>query len=156
MTNYKNRTSVALSALVIAIMAWANVTPLHGKAAQGAKTEIQKVPAGNVNPTSGKEMYTAYCASCHGPQGKGNGPAAAALKMPPADLTLLAKNNGGKFPDAKVQQAIKGDPDMPSAHGSKEMPVWGPTFWMLGEKSQAQEQLRIHNLASYVASLQQK
>ena len=73
------------------------------------KTEIQKVPTPNVNPASGKEMYSAYCASCHGTNATGNGPAASSLKVAPANLTLLAKKNGGKFPDAKVQQAIKGD-----------------------------------------------
>ncbi len=114
------------------------------------------MPTPNVNPSSGKEMYMAYCASCHGANGTGNGPAAAALKSPPPNLTQLASKNGGKFPDAKVQQAIKGDPNMPSAHGSQEMPVWGPTFRLLGQRNEGQTQLRIHNLTNYIASLQQK
>jgi mono/diheme cytochrome c family protein len=130
--------------------------PLQDQAAPQTKPEIKRVPTPNVNPSSGKEMYTAYCASCHGTSGKGDGPAASALKTPPANLTQLASKNGGKFPDAAVQQAIKGDADMPSAHGSKEMPVWGPTFWLLGQRNEAQEQLRIRNLTSYIASLQQK
>ncbi len=46
----------------------------------------------------GPDLYHAHCAACHGSDGKGNGPAAAALKTKPADLTVLAKNNGGKFP----------------------------------------------------------
>jgi mono/diheme cytochrome c family protein len=134
----------------------ANGLPSQDQAAQSAKPAIKKVPTPNVNPASGKEMYTAYCASCHGTDGKGDGPAAAALKVPPANLTQLAKQNGGKFPDAKVQQTIKGDPNMPAAHGSKDMPVWGPTFWMLGQRSEAQSQLRIRNLTTYIGSLQQK
>ncbi len=136
--------------------AWANGVSPQDQNTSADKPAIKKVPTPNVNPTSGKEMYTAYCASCHGPNGTGNGPAAASLKTPPANLTLLAKNNGGKFPDGKVQMTIKGDANMPSAHGSKDMPVWGPTFWMLGQRSEAQEQMRIRNLTSYVASLQQK
>jgi mono/diheme cytochrome c family protein len=123
---------------------------------QSSNPSMQRGPAANVNPTSGKEMYLAYCASCHGVNGAGNGPAASALKTPPANLTQLASKNGGKFPDTKVQMAIKGDPDMPSAHGSQQMPVWGPIFWQLGQRNEAQAQLRIRNLTSYVESLQQK
>jgi mono/diheme cytochrome c family protein len=153
-------TITALALLMLAVLASAipkaNGAPLQDQTAQPAKPQIKKVPTPNVNPTSGKEMYVAYCASCHGPNGKGNGPVAAALKTQPADLTQLASKNGGKFPDAQVQAAIRGDTNMPSAHGSKEMPVWGPTFWMLGQQSEAQEQLRIHNLTNYLASLQQK
>jgi len=140
----------------MALVTWASAAPRQDPTTQPNKPDIKKVPAQNVNPTSGKEMFNSYCASCHGTDGKGNGPAAGALKTKPADLTQLAKQNGGKFPDSKVQQAIKGDSNMPSAHGSKDMPVWGPTFWMLGQRSEAQEQLRIRNLTMYVASLQQK
>ena len=48
--------------------------------------------------TSGMQMYINYCASCHGVDGRGNGPAAAARRMPPTDLTVLSKNNHGVFP----------------------------------------------------------
>src|ERR1035438_7103845 len=58
---------------------------------------IQKTPAGRTSASSGQEMYRAYCASCHGAGGKGDGPASAALKSRPLDLTGLAKQNAGKF-----------------------------------------------------------
>jgi mono/diheme cytochrome c family protein len=76
--------------------------------AQEQKTEIRKVPAPATNPASGKEMFKTYCASCHGANGKGDGPAASALKTTPADLTMLAKNNGGKFPADKVASILRG------------------------------------------------
>lgn len=142
-------TALALTFGALSVFAGQN------QAAPSGKPQIQTVPPQATNPASGKEMYMAYCASCHGANGTGNGPAASALKVPPANLTTLAKNNGGKFPDAKVAQSIKGDPDMPSAHGSQQMPVWGPTFWQLGH-NEAQVQQRVRNLTSYVASLQQK
>ena len=76
-------------------------------------------------------MFREYCAVCHGVAGKGDGPAAAALKSHP-DLTQLAAKNGGKFDEAKVQYAIKGEADAPIAHGSKDMPIWGPIFTQMG------------------------
>jgi mono/diheme cytochrome c family protein len=121
---------------------------------QASQPEVKKVAPGYTDPSSGKEMYMAYCASCHGTDGKGNGPAAAALKTPPADLTQLAAKNGGKFPDAHIAQIIKGD-SMNAAHGNKEMPVWGPMFLEMGHHT-AEVQLRIRNLTKYLASIQQK
>ncbi|MGZ6316230.1 MAG: c-type cytochrome [Anaerolineales bacterium] len=117
------------------------------------KKTIQHIPMKSTSPASGKEMYTNYCAVCHGTEGKGNGPAADALKIPPADLTLLSKNNGGKFPALKVGSSIRGDSDV-AAHGSKEMPVWGRLFRSMSAGQQAQVDQRVANLISYVKSLQ--
>ena len=72
-----------------------------------SKTVIQHVPITSTSPVSGKEMYTAYCAVCHGTDGKGGGPAASALKVPPTDLTQLSKNNGDKYPALKVTSTIQ-------------------------------------------------
>jgi mono/diheme cytochrome c family protein len=118
------------------------------------KVVLNQAPAPNTNPASGKQMYDSYCASCHGLTGKGNGPAAPALKVQPTNLTQLSANNGGKFPDAHVAQVIKGD-TLASAHGNQEMPVWGKVFSNLGS-DQAVTQLRIHNLSNYLESIQQK
>jgi mono/diheme cytochrome c family protein len=119
------------------------------------KTTIKHVPAKATSAASGKEMYISYCAVCHGTDGKGGGPAASALKTPPADLTVLSKNNGGKFPALKVTSAIRGTNDLP-AHGSKEMPVWGPLFWGMSNGHEAEVQQRVANLAKYIESLQAK
>ena len=129
---------------------------LSAQATQSAKPEIKRVPTPDVDVSNGKQMYAAYCASCHGLSGLGNGPAAPALKAAPTNLTELAKSNGGKFPEVKVQQQIKGDAAMPLAHGSKEMPIWGPVFSMIGARNGAQAQLRVHNLTEYIQSLQKK
>ena len=122
---------------------------------QTPKPEIKNVPAGYTNPTSGRQMYDAYCASCHGQGGKGNGPAAPALKNTPTDLTQLAAGNGGTYPDAHVAQVIKGDL-MTAAHGSKEMPVWGPVFLYLEQHDPGMAQLRMRNLTRYIGGMQQK
>ena len=73
---------------------------------------------------SGYERFIDSCAFCHGVDAKGEGAASAMLSKQPANLTQLAKNNGGKFPLARVYATIDGR-DMPKSHGLREMPVWG-------------------------------
>jgi mono/diheme cytochrome c family protein len=115
---------------------------------------ITRGPAQRTDPTSGVEMYLSHCAVCHGQDGKGNGPAAPALKQSPSDLTQLSKKNGGKFPDMRFATIVQGDSVVP-AHGSRDMPMWGDIFRSI-QRDDALVKLRVHNLAEYVASLQQK
>lgn len=81
----------------------------------------------------GKREYDANCALCHGPKGKGDGPNAGVGELRPADLTTLARRNGGWFPIARVYEVIDGR-RLVKAHGSREMPVWG-----LGYRAEAFE-----------------
>src|ERR1035438_5425393 len=110
---------------------------------------IQKTPAGRTSASSGQEMYRAYCASCHGAGGKGDGPASAALKSRPLDLTDLAKRNGGKFPELRAFGAINGGLHV-TAHGSKNMPTWGVVFGQMDSTDFAHVKLRIRNLTKYI------
>jgi mono/diheme cytochrome c family protein len=119
------------------------------------KPNIVAVPAPRTSATSGQEMYKAYCASCHGQAGKGDGPVAGALKTPPTDLTHLSERNHGKFPSVQVVNVITGTAGVP-AHGSKEMPVWGPIFLAMGHQHQSEARLRVANLADYLKSLQKQ
>ena len=123
--------------------------------AQDTKSTVKHETAPMTSPSSGKEMFTSYCASCHGKDAKGDGPAAAALKQLPADLTTLAKRNGGKYPSDKVTSVLRGQ-DKLSAHGDQEMPVWGPVFWRMSQGHEEQVTLRIANLNKYIESLQEK
>ncbi|HEX6803913.1 MAG TPA: cytochrome c [Terriglobales bacterium] len=123
--------------------------------AQENKPEVKHVPAPATSAASGKEMFKSYCAPCHGEDGKGNGPAASALKTPPPDLTLLSKNNGGKFPADRVSSILRGRATV-SAHGNREMPVWGPVFWRMSHGHEAEVQQRITNLTKYLEALQGK
>ena len=102
-------------------------------------------------------MYRTYCAVCHGLDGNGSGPAASALKKPIPNLTQLSKKNRGEFPDFKITNIIQGDSNAPviTAHGSKDMPMWGDVFDTL-KPDEGVVKLRIHNLTEYVRSLQQK
>jgi len=98
---------------------------------------------------SGADLYNEHCAVCHGMEGKGNGPASAQLKSRPADLTVLSKQNGGKFPADRVMNVLIFGMEEP-AHGKKDMPIWGP---VLGSPVLQQ---RVFKLLKYLQSLQVK
>jgi mono/diheme cytochrome c family protein len=100
-------------------------------------------------------MYKQFCAACHGARAQGNGPAASTLKTQPPDLTTLAKRHGGKFPYDYVSSVLRFGPGS-SAHGSSDMPTWGPIFQMIDRNNERSAQSRIMNLADYLASLQRK
>jgi mono/diheme cytochrome c family protein len=103
---------------------------------------------GSKNDLSGAESYRVYCASCHGVDGKGGGPAAPALKKAPADLTQISKRNHGDFPAFRVTHIIDGY-EIEAVHGSREMPVWGDYF-----RDKLLLELREHNLTEYLRSIQ--
>ena len=89
-----------------------------------------RTPAELIIPSmSGVDLFRFYCASCHGPDGRGHGPAAVALRTTPPDLSTLSLRHGGSFPRQDVDLYFTGDELRPTAaHGSKEMPVWGRSF----------------------------
>jgi mono/diheme cytochrome c family protein len=116
---------------------------------------IKREAARTIASVEGKDTYDAYCAVCHGKDLKGNGPAAPALKVPTPDLTLLAKNNGGKFSPMSVQETVEGKGKPLSAHGSSDMPIWGPIFRAMNQDD-AMKTLRVSNLVKYIESMQAK
>ena len=113
------------------------------------------IPVKKISPVEGKQMYKNYCAPCHGIDGKGNGPVAGALKSSPTDLTLLSRNNKGQFPDTHLVSVMEFGSNLP-AHGSAQMPVWGPILGKMNQMNAMDKQLRISNLSSYIKSLQVK
>ncbi len=117
--------------------------------------EIKQVPISSTDSSSGVVMYKSYCAVCHGTMGKGDGPAASALKVAPGDLTRMARNNGGKFPELRVFGILEGTVSLPS-HGSREMPMWGDLFRSLSRSDNSSPHLRVRNLTEYVRSIQAK
>jgi mono/diheme cytochrome c family protein len=120
-----------------------------------SEKEIKHVPIKKTSPASGQEMYKAYCAVCHGVDGTGNGPAAAALKVAPTDLTAMTSKNGGKYPALRVSAIIRGEQVL-AAHGSKDMPIWGDLFWNMSGGHETEVQQRVANLNRYIESLQKK
>jgi len=120
------------------------------------KPVVKETPIKQTSAASGKEMFTQYCAPCHGADGKGNGPAASAMKTAPTDLTQLAKKHDGKFPANSVASVLKFGGGGTGAHGSADMPVWGPLFQSLDKYHDAAVQQRISNIVNYIESLQAK
>jgi mono/diheme cytochrome c family protein len=126
------------------------------------ENQIKKTQVKPASPVSGAQMFKEYCAVCHGPGGKGDGPVATALKVPPPDLTTLAQRHDGKFPDDYVSNVLKNGVQNP-AHGSGEMPVWGPIFDTMNRwkalcpgMDETPVTLRITNLTNYLKSIQKK
>lgn len=142
---------ISLAVIVVAISA---IAVAQQAPAQTAPT-VKHVPITNAPSNSGKEMFNSYCAVCHGKDGKGNGPAASAMKTVPTDLTALAQKNGGKYPASHVAAVIRGQASTPS-HGSQDMPIWGPLFSSISQGHEGQVQQRITNLVTYIESLQAK
>ena len=113
------------------------------------------IEVNKTNPTDGKQMFTSYCAPCHGANARGNGPAASALKQPPTDLTGLAKANHGKYPDTHVVSVMRFGTEV-SAHGSAGMPVWGEIFGKMSKTNPQEPDLRTTNVSRYLETLQVK
>jgi len=134
----------AMAATVAAGMAYADQT--SGKVT---------IPVTKTSPTSGKQMYSNYCAPCHGVDARGRGPVAPVLKTPPADLTVLARDNHGKFPDTHIVSVLQNGSSLP-AHGSAEMPVWGPILGKMNMTNPQDKMLRMSNLSRYLETLQVK
>ena len=108
----------------------------------------------------GQQEFQSRCASCHGRDGKGNGPIADLLRQSPPDLTQLSKQNGGIFPISRVYDSIVGD--SVQAHGSRDMPVWGQLYRLrAGEHyvdtyydPEAYVRVRVLALVEYLSRLQ--
>ncbi len=115
---------------------------------------IKNGPAPSIHSVGGADLYNAYCAVCHGTDGKGDGPAAIALRSRLPDLTLLAKSTRGKLSRADVETAVTGRGRLIPAHGTEEMPMWGPVFKSVYGDDGAL--LRLVNLVTYIDSLQVK
>lgn len=118
-----------------------------------ADEDSKQLPMGYV--PSGKQIYKEHCAACHGMDGQGHGPAAPSLVTAPPNLTTLAQRNGGTFPAEYVSNVIRFGPGF-GAHGSSEMPVWGPIFLYIEHYNEAAVRQRIKNLCDFLESIQER
>jgi len=104
----------------------------------------------------GSRNFAQSCAMCHGADAKGGGIMAQSLLQQPPDLTVLSKNNAGRFPFSRVYESIDGR-YMPSAHGSRAMPVWGRLWGGAASRAYAETYLRgrILEVIIYLRSIQE-
>ena len=134
------------------------VLAVFAMAQQPAPTQakiIKHVAVKPTSPASGQEMFTSYCAVCHGTDGKGNGPAASALKVPPADLTALAQKDAGKYPAMMFPACCGATPSWPPM-AARSCGTAGPRPACLSQGHDSEVQQRIANLNDYVESIQKK
>jgi mono/diheme cytochrome c family protein len=139
------RMVVLHGALCVALIGAARMTV-------AAQAPIEKMPPVLGESLVGRDSFELYCAACHGSGGRGDGPVAAALKTPPADLTTLARRHNGLYPSEAVRGIIEGTNSALAAHGSSQMPIWGPLFRAF--ESDARVRARIANLVMHIESLQ--
>ena len=144
----KERAGLMLLLLLAAAFAVASRQEDQPKTQPDRKTETL------IASVKGPDLFRAYCAPCHGDDGKGTGPVAEALKVKPADLTTIAQRHGGVFPSKRVRDIIAGD-DVIVAHGSREIPIWGPIFHQ-AEWDRDLGDVRPQNLVKYLESIQKK
>ncbi|HZS07920.1 MAG TPA: c-type cytochrome [Blastocatellia bacterium] len=119
--------------------------------AQSVPSSSQAI-AGQGRNERGRKLYQQYCASCHGTEGKGDGSVALTLKTEVPDLTTIEKREG-KFDGTRVKQYISGEIGV-TAHGEKDMPVWGYVF--RSRQGQSVSALNVHALMEYLRSIQEK
>ena len=121
----------------------------------GAQTTGSSNPPLVIHSVSGEDLFKFYCSSCHGRDGAGDGPVAAALDAAPPDLRQLSLRNGGTFPRQRVRMLVGNDGSLRAGHGPIEMPVWGPVFKGL-DASEAMATVRIANIVEYLEGIQAK
>jgi mono/diheme cytochrome c family protein len=117
-------------------------------------TGIAAVQTASTATVSGSELFYNNCAACHGVGGKGDGPMGQVLTIRPADLTILAKKTGGKFPATQIYQMIDGRNPAVRGHGGPDMPVWGEVFAAKGNAASVKD--HVNALVKHIETLQVK
>ncbi len=108
--------------------------------------------AGEAPVLSGAQLYSTFCASCHGSTAHGDGPVAPLLKTAVPDLTLFAARRGGVFSPKEMQRIIDGRISI-AAHGTREMPVWGRELYGYDGKDAVRRKRVNEMIAELVAYL---
>jgi nucleotide-binding universal stress UspA family protein/mono/diheme cytochrome c family protein len=104
--------------------------------------------------TAGAAVFSTYCAACHGTSARGDGPLASNMIKKPANLTEIAKRNGGVYPSEMVFKTIDGRQPV-RGHGGPDMPVWGDAFGRSREAGDADRvKAVIQSLVDYLDSIQ--
>ena len=138
---------LTFSAIIAMFFVWVGPPAPGGQRADG------RSPSEAIE--SGRDTYLFHCAACHGPSGKGDGPVVSALKTPPPDLRTLARRRGGRFPRAEITAFVIGKRRPTAAHGSPDMPIWGPLFREMNPFD-SRIDVRLNGLIDHLESIQLK
>ncbi len=103
----------------------------HWAAPTEAAQRTNPVPASEESVNRGGSIYQTNCAACHGVEGRGDGPAGAALKPPPPDLVEMAPQHSDGDLAWKIEE------------GRGSMPAWKNTL----------SQTDIWNVVNYLKQL---
>ncbi len=112
--------------IILAISVYISATAISASQ-ETQKENVEKVDIG-------KHEFELNCIICHGLQGRGDGPYAKMLTTQVPDLTTLSQRNGGTFPFQRIYDMIDGA-TMVSAHGTKQMPIWGQAYTLKAEEN---------------------
>ena len=125
-------------------------------------TNAENNQPADVSNELGRTDFIAYCAACHGIEGRGDGTIAEFLTISATDLTQLTKRNAGVFPRERAFNVIDGRAEV-KVHGPRDMPVWGDWFEFEAGSSiagkGAEEKIvrgRINALVDYLETIQEK
>lgn len=86
------------------------------------------VPAAAASLAQGKQFYVKECLSCHGPAGKGDGPAVQDLDTDPGDIT--SKSTRGQSDGALFWKLTEGRKPMPAFERFSEEDRWNVINYM--------------------------
>ncbi len=148
--------AVTNAGVLVAGMLTATMLSFAAVVTAAAQEPAAPPPAEMRQQVTGGEVYRTYCATCHGPAGRGDGPLASSMRRKPADLTEIAKRNGGEYPSEIVFRTIDGKTPV-RGHGGPDMPVWGDAFARSRDGGDpATVKARIDSLVDYIRTLQVK
>jgi mono/diheme cytochrome c family protein len=144
------RGAILQGMVVLTLIAVSECSPIRGVALAQEQEVIE----------AGKREFQRSCATCHGVDGKGDGPSAGVLNVKPTDLTQLSKRHGGTFLFWQTYDKIEGSKDFViRGHGSREMPIWGDRFRLDRDTNQEYQmgvRGRLLSLVYYLQSIQEK
>ena len=140
---------------VVMLLLAPGVMGVPGDRASASQTPRSRpqTPPMTIKSLTGPDTYAAYCTGCHGRTGRGDGPVAGSLRTPMPDLTTLSQRNDGVFPRASVRSAVVNTERPITAHGTGDMPAWGPIFRVL-DADDRRVGVRIDNVVNFVETIQ--
>ena len=152
--------TLQLSRLVIVVLA---VIGLAANAAAQSRPPVGNLKVVVVPARAASSRWCrvvpVYCASCHGKDLKGYGPAGRFTRVQPIDLTIAhAGHTTQRNRAMHIAASLVAVHSVPASQSMNQatldVPDWEPIFKVMSHSSQFGAALRIANVSNYIASLQ--